>query len=113
MLGKVAALLSAYNEEHHVASVLVRLRPHVDVMIVCDDGSVDLTGDIAEAMGAVVVRHPTNLGYGAAIRSLFKEALSRGVDVAVTIDADDQHDPGSRLPSSRCSCGCGRCRTTR
>lgn len=90
----VAALLPAYNEEHHVASVLVRLRPLVDVMIVCDDGSVDLTGDIAEAMGAVVIRHERNLGYGAAVRSLFKEALGRGVDVAVTIDADDQHDPG-------------------
>ena len=40
-----------------VASVLVRLRECVDRVIVCDDGSVDLTGDIAEAMGAVVVRH--------------------------------------------------------
>jgi len=46
----------AYNEEHYVASVLVRLLKQVDRVIVCDDGSVDLTGDIAEAMGAVVVR---------------------------------------------------------
>jgi len=47
-----------------VASVLVRLRECVDRVIVCDDGSVDLTGEIAEAMGAVVVRHPRNMGYG-------------------------------------------------
>ena len=44
-----------------VASVLVRLREYVDRVIVCDDGSVDLTGDMAEAMGAVVVRHPRNV----------------------------------------------------
>ena len=43
-----------------VASVLVRLRECVDRVIVCDDGSLDLTGDIAEAMGAVVVRHERN-----------------------------------------------------
>lgn len=51
----------------------------------CDDGSVDLTGEIAEAMGAVV-RHERNMGYGAALRSLFKAALDCGADVAVTLD---------------------------
>jgi len=91
--GRVVALLPAYNEESHVASVLVRLMGCVDVVIVCDDGSVDLTGDIAEAMGAVVVRHGRNMGYGAALRSLFRAAVEHGADVAVTIDSDDQHDP--------------------
>ena len=65
----------------------------VDRVIVCDDGSVDLTGDIAEAMGAVVVRHERNMGYGAALRSLFRAAVEMDADVAVTIDSDDQHDP--------------------
>lgn len=51
----VVALLLAYNEEHHVASVLVCLRRHVDVMIMCDDGSVDLAGEMAEALDAVGV----------------------------------------------------------
>jgi len=54
---------------------------------------VDLTGDIAEAMGAAVVRHPRNMGYGAALRSLFRAAVEMGADVAVTIDSDGQHDP--------------------
>ena len=89
----VVACLPAFNEERYIASVLVRVRRMVDEVIVCDDGSVDLTGDIAEAMGAVVVRHMRNLGYGAAIRSLFKAALECGADVAVTLDADGQHDP--------------------
>jgi len=57
MSGLAVALVPAFNEEHYVASVLVRLMGQVDGVIVCDDGSVDLTGDIAEAMGATVVRH--------------------------------------------------------
>ena len=61
MSGLVVALVPAFNEEHYVASVLVRLRECVDRVIVCDEGSVDLTGGIAEAMGAVVVRHPRNV----------------------------------------------------
>ena len=43
-------------------------------MVVCDDGSADLTGEIAERLGAVVVRHEKNLGYGAALQSLFKQS---------------------------------------
>ena len=82
----VSAFVSACYWEHIVASVLVRLRECVDRVIVCDDGSVDLTGDIAEAMGAVVVRHERNMGYGAALRSLFRAAVEMDVDVAVTLD---------------------------
>jgi len=55
--GLVVALVPAYNEESHIASVLVRLMKVVDRVVVCDDGSVDLTGEIAEAMEATVVRH--------------------------------------------------------
>jgi len=42
--GSVVALVPAFNEDHYLASVLVRLRECVDRVIVCDDGSVDLTG---------------------------------------------------------------------
>ena len=99
MSGLVVALMPAFDEERYVASVLVRLFREVDEVIVCDDGSMDLTGDIAEAMGATVVRHERNMGYGAALRSLFRAALEAGADVAVTIDSDGQHDPAelSRL----------------
>ena len=55
MSGLVVALVPAYNEEHYFASVPVRLMRQVDRVIVCDDGSVDLTGEMAEAMGAVGV----------------------------------------------------------
>lgn len=89
----VVACLPAFNEENHIASVLVHVRRIVDLVIVCDDGSSDLTGDIAEAMGAVVIRHERNLGYGAAIQSLLKAALAHNADIAVTLDSDEQHDP--------------------
>ena len=56
-------MITLRNGERYVASVLVRLREYVDRVIVCDDGSVDLTGEIAEAMVATMVRHDRNLGY--------------------------------------------------
>lgn len=89
----VVACIPAFNEERSIGSVLVRALKHVDRIIVCDDGSIDLTGDIAESMGATVVRHERNLGYGAALASLFEEARRIGSDVLVTLDADGQHNP--------------------
>ena len=89
----VVAGIPAFNVERSIGSVIVRTLKHVDRVIICDDGSMDLTGEIAENMGATVVRHERNLGYGAAIASLFKEARSIGSDVLVTLDADGQHNP--------------------
>ena len=88
-----AALIPAYNEESRIAPVILKARRHVDIVIVCDDGSSDMTSEVARDLGAVVVRHERNMGYGAALRTLFLEALRRDVDVAVTLDADGQHDP--------------------
>ncbi len=88
-----AALIPAYNEESRIAPVILKAKKYVDIVIVCDDGSTDLTGEISRSLGAYVVRHERNMGYGAALRTLFSEAIRRGVDIAVTLDADGQHDP--------------------
>lgn len=88
-----AALIPAYNEESRIAPVILKAKKHVDLVIVCDDGSSDLTSQVADELGAVVLRHKRNMGYGAALRTLFLEAIRRKVDVAVTLDADGQHDP--------------------
>ncbi len=69
----------------------MKLKKIYDQVIVCDDGSTDLTGPIAEKMGAIVVTHPKNLGYGAAIRSLFTKFIELDADILVTFDADGQH----------------------
>ena len=89
---KIAVGLPAYNEEKNIASIITKLEKISDTIIVCNDGSSDLTGKIASKMGAVTINHEKNLGYGAAIHSLFLKAKDLDVDVLVTFDADGQHD---------------------
>lgn len=88
---KIAVGLPAYNESKNIASVITQLKKITNLILVCDDGSTDQTADIAENIGAVVIRHPKNIGYGAAIRSLFTKFLEMDADVLVTFDADGQH----------------------
>lgn len=83
--------LPAYNEEKNIASIILKLKEISKNVIVCNDGSSDLTAQIAEKMGAVVINHPKNLGYGASIRSIFLKAKETNADVLVTFDADGQH----------------------
>ena len=85
--------IPAYNEEKTIAKVVLQAKKYADKVVVCDDGSTDFTGEIAEHMGADVVKHARNLGYGAAIQSLFRHAKELDADVFVTLDADGQHDP--------------------
>jgi len=89
----VVACIPAYNEERSIGSILVRTLKHVDQVIVCDDGSTDLTGRIAEGLGAIVIRHEKNKGKGAALGSAFSHARDMKPDVVVMIDADEQHNP--------------------
>ncbi len=62
-------------------------------IFVVDDGSDDSTGERARQGGATVLTHPTNLGKGAALVTGMREALARGFQTALTVDADGQH-PG-------------------
>jgi glycosyltransferase involved in cell wall biosynthesis len=71
---------------------ITRHAPDFDVVVI-DDGSVDNTAAEAEASGAVVVRHPFNIGIGGAMQSGFKYALRNGYDVAAQVDGDGQHKP--------------------
>ena len=84
----VVACVPAFNEEKTIAKVVLLAQKHVDKVVVCDDGSSDLTGEIAKSLGAELIRHERNLGYGAAIQSLFRRARELGADVMVTLDAD-------------------------
>jgi glycosyltransferase involved in cell wall biosynthesis len=83
--------IPAFNEERNIASIIIKLQNIADHIIVCNDGSTDLTGEIAEKLGAIVINHPKNLGYGAAIRSIFLKSHELNADVLVTFDADGQH----------------------
>ena len=59
----IVAAIPAFNVEKTVAGVVLGAQKYVDVVLVCDDGSTDLTGEIAEGLGADVVRYGRNLGY--------------------------------------------------
>ena len=88
---KIIIGIPAFNEERNIASIITKLRSISDTIVVCNDGSSDLTSEIAERMGAVVINHEKNLGYGGAIRSIFLKAKELDGDVLVTFDADGQH----------------------
>lgn len=83
--------LPAFNEEKNIGSIIIKLKELTKNVIVCDDGSTDLTSKIASELGAITIVHQKNMGYGAAISSLFSKALEIGVDALVTFDADGQH----------------------
>ena len=88
---KIIVGIPAYNEEKNIAKIIVKLKKTVDQIIVCDDGSTDSTSEIAESLGATVVKHAKNSGYGMAIRSIFLKSREINADILVTLDADGQH----------------------
>jgi len=85
--------IPAFNEERTIAKVVLESQRFADKVVVCVDGSIDMTAEIAERLGADVVKHERNLGYGASIQSLFKRAKELEADILVTLDGDGQHDP--------------------
>ncbi len=91
--GKIVAAIPAYNEEIALGSVIARARPHVDEVLVIDDGSADNTAYVAELMGVTLLRHEKNAGKGAALRTAFKWAMENNADIVVTLDSDGQHNP--------------------
>lgn len=93
----ILALIPGYNEAPRIAAVVMGARAHLPVVVI-DDGSTDETAAIAEGAGATVLRQHPNQGKGAALRAGFRYALDAGVEAALTLDADGQHDP-AEIPS--------------
>jgi glycosyltransferase involved in cell wall biosynthesis len=90
--------IPAFNEEATIGKVILDSQKYANKVIVCDDGSTDYTAKIAEMMGADVIKHSKNSGYGASVRSLFLRAHELDADILVTLDADGQHEP-NEIPS--------------
>jgi len=95
--GKIAILIPAYNEAENVGVVLDQIPAEVcgvrTEVLVVDDGSRDGTGDVAAEHGALVARHVTNRGGGAALRTGYRLMVESGAEIVVTLDADGQHRP--------------------
>jgi glycosyltransferase involved in cell wall biosynthesis len=84
-------VVPAYDEARVLAGVVSELKRQAHRIVVVDDGSSDLTAEVAAESGALVLRHPINLGQGAALQTGIEFALSRGAEIIVTFDADGQH----------------------
>ncbi|KAF5076442.1 Undecaprenyl-phosphate mannosyltransferase [anaerobic digester metagenome] len=89
---KLITIIPAYNEALDIKNVSKEALKYSDVLVV-DDGSYDETYRLAEESGAMVVKHPKNMGKGAAIKTGLKIGLEKGYNVFVVLDGDGQHDP--------------------
>lgn len=85
-------VIPAFNEAAVIGEVIADVRSVFDHVVCVDDGSADGTGEIARQAGAHLVRHPINLGQGAAIQTGVEYARKQpGAQVFATFDADGQH----------------------
>jgi glycosyltransferase involved in cell wall biosynthesis len=85
-------VIPLFNEETVIGRVIEDLTPSFANVVCVDDGSGDASAEAAEAAGARVVRHPVNLGQGAALQTGIEYALAHpSCSYIVTFDADGQH----------------------
>jgi glycosyltransferase involved in cell wall biosynthesis len=91
-MAKVAIFIPAFNEERSIGSAVLRAKKFGKVYVV-DDGSDDATACVAADAGAQVISHGRNLGYGAALQTIWKSAKKPGAEIVVIMDGDYQHDP--------------------
>ena len=89
--GAVFVVIPAYDEEPVIGHVIADARARFRNVVVVDDGSNDATPERALEAGAIVLRHPVNLGQGAALQTGIIYALRQGAEVIGTLDADGQH----------------------
>ncbi|HEU4963981.1 MAG TPA: glycosyltransferase family 2 protein [Bacilli bacterium] len=97
---RVLVIIPAYNEEGSIGDVIRNIRAvsaNIDVVVI-NDGSKDLTVEVAQAAGATVVDLPFNLGIGGAMQTGYLYAYQNDYDIAIQTDADGQHDP-SYIPN--------------
>jgi len=90
---RFCVIVPAYREEGRIGQVVREIHSYCSHVIVVDDGSTDGTAKEAEAAGAIVLKHPVNMGKGTAMNTGFKYAQDNGYEFLITMDGDGQHDP--------------------
>jgi glycosyltransferase involved in cell wall biosynthesis len=88
---KKIAVIPAFNEGTMIRDVVSRVLPHVQEVVVVDDGSSDDTYEQAKQTDATVIRHIINRGQGAALQTGMELALKKGADIILHFDSDGQH----------------------
>jgi glycosyltransferase involved in cell wall biosynthesis len=90
---KIVVAIPCFNTMHYMVDLIARVKKYADEVIVIDDGSTDMTADVARLAGARVISHGENRGYGEAIKSCIAAAKSANADALIIIDGDGQHNP--------------------
>ena len=91
-------IIPAWNEESKIEDVIINAIDRVNSIIVVDDCSSDSTADVARSLGAHVISLHQRSGYTSAVIVGIRDALTKGYNVFVTLDADGAHNP-NEIPS--------------
>ena len=99
---RIMVIMPMFNEAKVITDVLKGLTDEGITTCVIDDGSddtsiIEVQSLIAQDLPIILIKHPVNLGQGAALRTGFEEALSRQTEIVVTFDSDGQHEPKDAL----------------
>ncbi|WP_300673772.1 glycosyltransferase family 2 protein [Desulfoluna sp.] len=90
-------VLPCYQTRDHILTLLEKVGPEIDWIVLVDDGCPQNTGKYAINNASdsrlILIEHGTNRGVGAAVVSGFKKAIELGADIIVRIDSDGQMDP--------------------
>ena len=95
---KIAILIPAFQAEKTISTLLNEIEKITTtiqdevITIVVNDGSTDSTEKIASNFPIILLKHETNKGKGAALKTGFAFAINQNVDAVLTIDADLQHE---------------------
>lgn len=90
----VWVIIPGLNEAEFLPKVLRKIGKHTKNIVYVDDGSVDGSADLASREIPHVLRHETNIGKGAALKTGCEFAFEKlGANAVIFMDADDQHDP--------------------
>lgn len=90
---KTCILIPSYNEEKSIGQLIKQIKGKNFDILVVDDGSNDITSQIADKEGAIVLENKINLGKGASLRKGFDYFLKTDYDAIITMDGDGQHNP--------------------
>jgi glycosyltransferase involved in cell wall biosynthesis len=89
----LTVIISAYDEEVSIGSIVLLTKLYADNVIVVDDGSTDRTAEVARKAGAQVIVHRASKGKAESLKVGFNTAADLGADIIVTMDSDGQHNP--------------------
>ena len=98
LLDDVAVVIPAFNESTRIQETINELTGHFKNIFVVDDGSKDNTYLLAKSLNCVLIKHPINLGQGAALQTGIIQALmTPHIEYIITFDADGQHSVESAI----------------